>query len=184
MRVAQKCSLPALVCWLMPGLLTICSLAVVAQPSAMIRSDHIGKQNKSYRNIGNTEFSGFFSESMTLPADTCAIVDHIEQIGLTNETNSSTDARIKGAIALSAGRKADKAFYANVDIPASQGYHPPQRNIAKTEYFRIYLATHSGNLHVVTQSFPPRFVPGNTVLLRNSGLLEIAEDCMHKPEPR
>jgi len=183
MGINQKCSLPTLARRLLTGLLLICSPLVIAQTSVVTRSDHVGKQNKSYRHIGNIERSGFSSESATLPVDTCAIVDHIEQVSMTNDINNSMDTRITGTIALSAGRHADKAFYTDVDIPANQGYRPPQRNIDKTDYFRIYLATFDGNLHIVTQAVPPRFMPGDTVLLQNSGFLEAA-DCKHKPASR
>jgi len=183
MRITHNTNLQILVYWLMPGLLTICSLAVVAQPSVVTRSDdYIGKQSKSYRNIGNIGFSSFFPEPMTLPVGTCAIVDHIERINMTNEISNGTNARIMGTIALPAGRNTDKAFYADVDIPASQGYQPPQRNIPQKNYFRIYLVTLDDNLHVVTQSTPPRFMSGDAVMLQNSGLLETA-DCINKPAP-
>ncbi|SCZ86343.1 hypothetical protein NSMM_520013 [Nitrosomonas mobilis] len=183
MSMNQKCGLQALARRLLAGLLAICSPVVIAQTSVVTRSDNIGERNKSYRNIGNIELSSFSSEPATLPVDTCAIVDHIEQINMANEINSSTDTRIMGTIAQSAGRNADKVFYANVDVPAGQGYHPPQRNIEKTDHFRIYLATFDGNLHIVTQPASPRFMPGDTVLLRDSGLLE-ATDCTHKPVSR
>jgi len=183
MSADQKCGLQALDRWLLAGLLTICLPPVVAQSSVVTRSDHIGEQSKSYRDIGNTESANFFSESMMLPVDTCAIVDHIEHISMTNEVDSSTDTRIMGTIAQSAGRNANKAFYTNVDIPASQGYRPPQRNIAKADHFRIYLTTPDGASHVVTWLAPPRFMPGDIVLLQDSGSLEAA-DCMHKSESR
>ncbi len=183
MSTNQACNLQTLGYWLSVILLTVSTSALVAQSSVITRSDQIGEQNKSYRKTDSTESTRFFNDSMTLPINTCAIVDRIEQIGITNEINSHPDTRIRGTIALPAGKDNNKAFYTNIDIAANQGYRPPQRNIAKAEYFRIYLYTRDSDLHVVTQSIPPQFVPGDTVLLQKSGLLEVA-DCMRKPAPR
>ncbi len=183
MGADQKCGLKSLVRWLLTTLVTISSPMVTAQSTVVTRSDHIGEQNKSYHNIGNAELSGSLSKFMTLPVDTCAIVDHIERISITNEVNSNPGARIMGTIAQPTGRHTNKAFYTSVDIPANQGYYPPQRNIAKTDQFRISLTTLDGDLHIVTQPTSPRFMPGDTVLFRNSGMLEIA-DCARQPVSR
>lgn len=183
MSADQKYGLKSLARWLLTTLVTISSPMVTAQSAVVTRSDHLGEQNKSYRNIGNAGLSDPLSRFMTLPVDTCAIVDHIERISITNEVNSNPDARIMGTIVQPTGRHANKAFYTSVDIPANQGYYPPQRNIAKTDHFRISLTTLDGNLHIVTQPTSPRFMPGDTVLFRNSGTLETA-DCARQPSSK
>lgn len=183
MSIHRKSAVQMMACRFLAGLLTICSPVMAAQTSIVTRSDHIGVQNESYRNIGNVERPVFSSVPTTLPIDTCAIVDHIEQIGMIDEANNFMNARIRGMIALPAGQHTNRAFYTSIDIPANQGYRPPQRNIAQTGHFRIYLSTAEGNSHVVTQSILPRFLPGDFVLLQNSGVLEMA-DCMHKAKSK
>lgn len=171
--------LQTLSCWLSVVLLTVGTPALVAQSAVVTRSDQIGEQNQSTRSISSIETTRSVAEPMMLPVHTCAVIDHIEQIGFTNEIDSHPDTRIAGTIALPAGQGNQQTFYANVDIAANQGYRPPQRNIAKAEYFRIYLITRDGDLRVFTQSDPPPFVPGDTVLHQNSGFLEVA-DCMNE----
>ncbi|MDT8364439.1 MAG: hypothetical protein RQ714_07300 [Nitrosomonas sp.] len=182
MNADRRCGVQALIRRLLAALLlAACSPALVAQLSIVTRSDQTGERNKPYRKTGSAESAAPFSEPITLPVNTCAMVEHIERIGMFNEIDGGADARIAGTIALPAGQSDNKTFYANVDIPANQGYRPPQRNIAGMDYFRIYLTTHDGGSHIITQPAPPEFMAGDTVVLKDSNLLEAA-NCMSKSE--
>lgn len=136
----------------------------------------------AYRSTRSTDVSRPVFDPSRLPADYCAVVEHIAPLMPNPVNGGNTDAFISGTTAIPLGRSGGN-FYTEIVVPANSGYTPPERNIAEPVYYRISLLANDGNRYLINQQFPPAFKPGETVRFNANGFPEKADCVMRQPDP-
>jgi len=135
----------------------------------------------AYRSTRSIDTSGPVFDPSQLPADYCAVVEHIIPVMPDAANSGNTDAFISGTIAVPLSRHGG-SFFTGIDVPANSGYTPPERNIAEPVYYRISLLANDGNRYLINQQPPPAFKPGRTVRFNTNGFPKKADCVVPQPD--